>query len=95
MVGNKNWTHIVGSLLSELKDNSEDFNLDLAKDIFNYDSTELTQILEIIRKGQNLYNEFKPYKNLSFLNPSKLMGDNPFIIEQQIDCTQNIRQIYN
>ena len=25
----QNWTHIVGSLLSELKDNSEEYNLDL------------------------------------------------------------------
>src|SRR5690606_36468419 len=25
LVGNKNWTHIVGSLLSELKDNSEEY----------------------------------------------------------------------
>lgn len=85
LVGNRNWTHIVGSLLSELKDNSEEYNLDLSKDNFSYESTELNQLLEIIRKGQNLFNEYKPHLELSFINPTKLIGDNPFIIEQQIE----------
>ena len=85
LVGNKNWTHIVGSLLSELKDNSEEYNLDLAKDTFSYESSELNQLLELIRKGQNLYDEFKPHIDLSFLNSTKLIGDNPFIIEQRIE----------
>jgi len=85
LVGSKNWTHIVGSLLSELKDNSEEYNLDLVKDTFSYESSELNQLLELIRKGQNLYDEFKPHRNLSFINSNKLVGDNPFIIEQQIE----------
>lgn len=85
LVGNKNWTHIVGSLLSELKDNSEDYSLDLAKDTFSYESSELNHLLELIRKGQNLYDEFRPHLNLSFINSAKLVGDNPFIIEQQIE----------
>ena len=50
LVGNKNWTHIVGSLLSELKDNSEEYNLDLSKDTFSYESSELNHLLELIRK---------------------------------------------
>ncbi|WP_445721937.1 AAA domain-containing protein [Flavobacterium sp.] len=85
LVGNKNWSHIVGSLLSELKDNSEDYNLDLAKDTFSYESSELNQLLELIRKGQNLYDDFRPHLDLSFINSAKLVGDNPFIIEQQIE----------
>lgn len=85
LIGNKNWTNIVGSLLSELKDNSEDYNLDLGKDTFSYESSELNELLELIRKGQNLYKDYKPFKNLSFLNSSKLVGDNPFIIEQDIN----------
>src|SRR5680860_683261 len=85
LVGNKNWTNVVGSLLSELKDNSEEFNLDLAKETFSYEYIELNRLIELIRKGQNLHNEYKPHKDLSFLNFSKLVGDNPFIIEQQIE----------
>lgn len=84
LIGNKNWTHIVGSLLSELKDNTEEYNLDLKKETFSFESTELNGLLELIRKGQNLYNNYKPFRELSFLNSSKLVGDNPFIIEQHI-----------
>lgn len=85
LIGNKNWTSVVGSLLSELKGNSEDYNLDFSKNTFSYESSELNKLLELIRKGQNLYNDYKPFKELSFLNSSKLIGDNPFIIEQQIN----------
>lgn len=85
LIGNKNWTDVVGSLLAELKDNSEDYNLNLKKDIFTYESSELTKLLELIRKGQNLNTDYSPFKELSFLNPSKLVGDNPFLIEQQIN----------
>jgi superfamily I DNA and/or RNA helicase/transcription elongation GreA/GreB family factor/very-short-patch-repair endonuclease len=74
----------VGELLSELKGNEEDYNLEIEKGVFKYESTELNEFLELIRKGHLLYNDFKPNKELSFLNPSKLIGDNPFIIEEQI-----------
>ncbi|NDV45266.1 MULTISPECIES: AAA domain-containing protein [Flagellimonas] len=85
LIGNKNWTNVVGSLLAELKDNSEDYDLDLSKDMFTYESVELNTLLELIRRGQNLYNDYKPYSELSFLNSSKLVGENPFIIEQKIN----------
>ena len=85
LIGNKNWTHIVGSLLSELRNNSEKNDLDLAKDIFNYDTAEFHELLELIGKGQKLYTEYKPSIPLSFLNPKKITGDNPYLIEQQID----------
>lgn len=85
LIGNKNWTNVVGSLLAELKDNSEDYNLNLRKDIFSYESSELTKLLELIRKGQNLNTDYLPFEELSFLDPSKLVGDNPFLIEQQIN----------
>ncbi|HCY81422.1 MAG TPA: hypothetical protein DHV22_07395 [Xanthomarina gelatinilytica] len=85
LIGNKNWTNVVGSLLAELKDNSEDYNLNLRKDIFSYESSELTKLLELIRKGQNLNTDYFPFKDLSFVDPSKLVGDNPFLIEQQIN----------
>lgn len=85
LIGNKNWTNVVGSLLAELRDNSEDYNLNLRKDIFSYELSELTKLLELIRKGQNLNTDYLPFKELSFLEPSKLVGDNPFLIEQQIN----------
>ncbi len=84
LIGNKNWTHIVGSFLSQLKGNEEEYKLDIEKGTFKYDSTELNDFLELIRKGHNLYNDFKPNKVISFLNSSKLLGDNPYLIEQQL-----------
>lgn len=84
LIGNKNWTHIVGSFLSQLKGNEEEYKLDIEKGTFKYDSTELNDFLELIRKGHNLYNDYKPNKDISFLNSSKLLGDNPYLIEQQL-----------
>lgn len=84
LIGSKNWTRIVGELLSELKGNEEDYNLEIEKGVFKYESTELNEFLELIRKGQLLYNDFKPNREFSFINPLKLNGDNPFIIEEQI-----------
>ena len=84
LVGSKNWTHIVGELLAELKGNNEDYDLEIKKGIFKYESTEINGFLEVIRKGQLLYNDYKPKKKFSFINPLKLNGDNPFIIEEQI-----------
>lgn len=85
LIGTKNWTYIVGYFLNQLNDHAEDYNLDLTKNVFLYESIELNDLLELIRKGQLLYTDFQPYTNLSFLNTSKLVGDNPFIIEQQIE----------
>ncbi|MDC9721380.1 MAG: AAA domain-containing protein [Urechidicola sp.] len=82
LIGNKNWTHIVGKFLSQLKGNEEEYKLDIDKGTFKYDSTELNDFLELIRKGQILYNDFTPNKDISFLNSSKLLGDNPYSIEQ-------------
>ena len=84
LIGKKNWTHIVGEFLSQLKGNEEEYKLDVEKGTFKYDSTELNDFLELIRKGQILYNDFTPNKDISFLNSSKLLGDNPYSIEQEL-----------
>lgn len=84
LIGNKNWTHIVGDLLSELKENTEEYNINIAKEIFKFESSELNNLLELIRKGESLYDDYQPCKELTFINPDKLQGENPFAIEQQI-----------
>lgn len=84
IVGKENWTDTVGNLLSELKDNKEQYNLDLKKEKLTYESSELNEIIEIIRKAENLYKNYIPFKKLSFLNSSKLIGENPYILEQKI-----------
>ena len=84
IVGKENWTDTVGNLLSVLKDNKEEYNLDLKKEKLTYESSELNEIIEIIRKAENLYKNYIPFKKLSFLNSSKLIGENPYILEQKI-----------
>ncbi len=80
----KNWPQTVGRLLTELKSNDEEFKLDLDKTLFQYESKELNELLDVAQKGQELYNEYSPYQKLSFLNPEKLVGDNPFMIEEKL-----------
>ena len=84
IVGNKNWTHTVGWLLSELKDTSESYDLDLKDAVFTYESSELNELLEIIRKAQLLHKDYCPNQDLTFLNTEKYVGNNPFAIEQQL-----------
>lgn len=82
---NNSWPNTVGMLLAELKSNDEDFELDFEKSSFKYDSKELNELLQIAQKGQRLYDEYRPCENHSFLNSSKLVGDNPFALEQRIE----------
>ena len=81
---NNSWPNTVGMLLAELKSNDEDFELDFEKSSFKYDSKELNELLQIAQKGQRLYDEYRPCEKHSFLNSSKLVGDNPFAVEQRI-----------
>lgn len=84
ILGDKNWTNVVGAFLKELKDNSEDFNLKITNQSFEFNIEELNELSDIIREGQFLYENYKPQENLSFLNTAKLIGDNPYLIEQNI-----------
>lgn len=84
IVGNKNWTYTVGWLLSELKDTSESYDLDLKDAVFTYESSELNELLEIIRKAQLLHKDYLTNQDLTFLNTTKYIGNNPFAIEQQL-----------
>ena len=79
-----NWTQTVGMLLSEMRQNNEDYELDFGQINFEFDLNELDVLLEIVQKGQALYDKYRPYQNLSFLNSTKLVGDNPYALEQRI-----------
>lgn len=90
LLGGKSWTDVVGDLLAELKTNADDCALSIGKHAFTYSAQELSGLLDLVRKGQPLYADFLPIENMSFLNPRKLAGDNPYAIEQAIhddfDC---------
>ncbi len=85
LIGSKSWTDVVGELLKELKSNEDESNLKIEKSVFNYSSQELNALLDLVRKGQSLYTDFLPIESSSFINPQKLVGNNPFIIEQNIN----------
>jgi len=85
LLGDKSWTDIVGTLLSELNGISEDHTLNIDKSQFKYNSQELNELIELVQKGQSLYSSYQSYDSTSFLNSKKLVGDNPFVIEQGIN----------
>lgn len=61
---------------------STDLELDHS---FEFNSQEFNEQLELVQNGQKLFNEYKPYEELTFINPKKITGDNPNIIEQCIN----------
>lgn len=83
ILGDKNWTHIVGKLLSELQA-VEDFEILNIRNNFTFTQEEFDNLLDLVRKGQDLYNTFKPIESITFIHPTKLIGDNQFLIENRI-----------
>ncbi|MEY3499831.1 MAG: hypothetical protein RL308_1500 [Bacteroidota bacterium] len=84
LLGNKSWTDVVGNLLAELKGETEYNKLNLDKNLFSYSTQELNILVDLVQKAQNLYTAFLPIESTSFINSLKLVGDNPFIIEQAL-----------
>jgi len=86
ILSNSTWPHVVGTLLGELNNFDEDCQLEIDSLLqFEYNSTELNKLLDLIQKGQTLYSEYIPNEKYSFLNFQKLSGDNPYIVEQKIE----------
>lgn len=85
LLGDKSWTDIVGELLSELNGTDEYHTLNIDKSQFKYNSQEFSVLLELVKKGQSLYSKYQNYDSTSFLNSKKLVGDNPYVIEQGIN----------
>ena len=81
---NINWSQIVNQLLMRLKNTEEEIQLELDR-TYEFNPQELDEQLKIVEKGQRLFNEYKAYKEFSFINPKKLTGDNPKTIEQRIN----------
>lgn len=85
LIGNKSWSDVVGVLLAELKGNNDDSNLSIERNVFNFTTQELNSLLDIVQKGQTLYADYLPIESNSFINSLKLVGDNPYLIEQRIN----------
>lgn len=85
IIGSKSWTDVVGNLLAELRNNDNVTKLNIEKAFFSYSTQELNTLLDLVQKGQTLYAKFSPIESTSFINSAKLVGDNPYIIEQTIN----------
>jgi len=85
LIGNKSWSDVVGDLLAEVKGTTDDSNLNIERNVFTYSTQELSTILDLAQKGQALYSEFLLIESTSFINSLKLVGDNPYLIEQSIN----------
>ena len=85
IIGNKSWTTVVGELLKELKDSEEDFSLNIENPEFEFNAQELSELTHLFQSGQHLFSEYSQTNAAPFINPIKLDGDNPYIIEQQIN----------
>ena len=85
IIGNKTWSDVVGNLLAELRDGTDDGILNIEKSSFDYSTQELNMLNELIKNGQILYADYKQIESTTFINSLKLVGDNPYQIEQSIN----------
>lgn len=85
LIGNKSWSDVVGDLLSEMKGNTDDINLNIDKNQFDFTTQELNTLLDLFQKGQLLYEHYLPIQHRTFINAEKLIGENAYAIEQQIN----------
>ncbi len=85
LIGNKSWSDVVGDLLAQVKGNTDDINLNIEKKSFKYSTQELNSLIDVITKGQALYSIFLPIESTSFINSLKLVGENPYLIEENIN----------
>jgi very-short-patch-repair endonuclease len=83
LIGDHSWTDVIGLLLGHLKADEED-KLIIEDRAFVFSLAEMKDIDLLLQKGQKLYKVYLPYKSLSFLNSARLVGDNPFQVEQHI-----------
>jgi superfamily I DNA and/or RNA helicase/very-short-patch-repair endonuclease len=90
LLGDYSWTYVVGKLLAELNCLEKDAPIDLDKNIFSFSLQEFNEMLDIVQAGQKLYQDYKPLEKVSFINIDKLLiGENPFLIEQEINASFN------
>lgn len=83
LLGNYNWSDLVGLLLKIKNENPKISILGLDKNKFSFTLEELSATLEIIKNAERQYSEFQPIENNSIFNSEKLVG-NIIQTEQQI-----------
>jgi superfamily I DNA and/or RNA helicase/transcription elongation GreA/GreB family factor/very-short-patch-repair endonuclease len=85
ILGSKNWTTIVGEYLKENKSQNQFSILNIDKELFEYSTKELNNYLDLIQKGNQSYIDFSKIESVSFLNSKKLVGENLYLIKQNLN----------
>jgi superfamily I DNA and/or RNA helicase/transcription elongation GreA/GreB family factor/very-short-patch-repair endonuclease len=85
ILGPNNWTNIVGQYLKENKSQNPESKLSIDKNLFKYSTKELNNYLDLIHRGNQSYVEFSPIESVSFLNSQKFVGENPYLIKQNLN----------
>jgi len=93
LISGKNWTEIVGNLLA-FQNSGENINL---QDIqFSFSENEAKEIENVLENGKNLYQEYQPFENSSFINPDKLINENFHNSLQNLDTSfQNYEKMWD
>ncbi len=84
IIGNKSWTDLVGDLLKQLRFNTEGANLNLNINNFKYTLDEFNELLDLIKNARKYFVEYQKVEG-KIINSKKLIGDNPFLIEQNLN----------
>ncbi|MCJ8153291.1 AAA domain-containing protein [Chryseobacterium sp. SSA4.19] len=69
----KNWTELVGYLLAFQKSHED---VDIRDIRFSFSADEGKDIAYIVEKGKEVYQEYRPFEQRSFINPEKLIREN-------------------
>lgn len=82
LLPNQNWTDIVGNLMS-YQDSKESIDLQNLKFYFSED--EFKVIENVLKNGEELYQDYKPFEASTFINLEKLIKDNFHSSQQNLD----------
>ena len=82
LISGKDWSQVVAEIL-DYEAKKEPVDLDLVP--FNFSNEEYKDLEIIVEKGQELYRNYQPFVNSSFLNSEKLVLDNFHTTVQNLD----------
>jgi superfamily I DNA and/or RNA helicase/very-short-patch-repair endonuclease/KaiC/GvpD/RAD55 family RecA-like ATPase len=85
ILGSDNWTNIVGKYLKENKSQTHVTKLNIDNERFEFSVKELNNYLDLIQKGNQSHIEFLRIQSDSFLNSQKLVGENPYLVKQNLN----------
>jgi len=89
----KNWTEIVGDLLT-FQDTKENINVQDLQ--FSFSEEEYKEIEYVLEKGRELYQKYQPFEESSFINPEKFIRENFYNSLQNLDNSfQNYEEMWD